>query len=190
MPCLLLVKYQEQTHFYRLEIYEFLYRNCCHSGPMQVPLGTFSMKNVSQCFLIFLRLMQVKALKDRFIVGRGRMVNCLSNFVAYSTSHDNVIKWKEFLRYWPFVQGIHWSPVNSTHKGQWRRALMFSLVGGWTNSWVNNRGAIDLRHHHAHHNVTVMSQPFCLFTMLTGCWLPSHSDPELITEILWKFSLL
>ena len=23
---------------------------------------------------------------------------------------------------------IHWSPVNSRHKGQWRRALMFSLI--------------------------------------------------------------
>ena len=39
--------------------------------------------------------------------------------------HD-VIKWKHFPRSWPFVQGIHRSPVNSTHKGQWRRALMFS----------------------------------------------------------------
>ena len=25
-------------------------------------------------------------------------------------SHDDVIKWKYFLRYWPFVRGIHWSP--------------------------------------------------------------------------------
>ena len=41
-------------------------------------------------------------------------------------SHDDVIKWKHFPRYWPFVRGIHLSPVNSPHKGQWRRALMFS----------------------------------------------------------------
>ena len=39
--------------------------------------------------------------------------------------HDDVIKWEHFLRYWPFVQGIHRSPVNSPHKGQWRGALMF-----------------------------------------------------------------
>ena len=25
--------------------------------------------------------------------------------------HDDVIKWKYFPRYWPFVLGIHWSPV-------------------------------------------------------------------------------
>ena len=34
--------------------------------------------------------------------------------------------------YWPFVRGIHRSPVNSPHKGQWRGALMFSLIYAWT----------------------------------------------------------
>ena len=43
--------------------------------------------------------------------------------------HDDVINWKHLLRYWPFVRGIHRPPVNSTHKGQWRRALMFSSFG-------------------------------------------------------------
>ena len=42
--------------------------------------------------------------------------------------HDDVIKWKYFPRYWPFVRIIHWSPVNFPHKGQWRGALMFSLI--------------------------------------------------------------
>ena len=73
-------------------------------------------------------------------------------------SHDDSIICKHFPRYWPFVQGIHWSPVNSSHKGQWRGALMFSLICAWTNSWVNNRDAGDLRCHHAHYNVTVMTQ--------------------------------
>ena len=27
--------------------------------------------------------------------------------------HDEVIKWKHFPRNWPFVRGIHWSPVTS-----------------------------------------------------------------------------
>ena len=38
------------------------------------------------------------------------------------------MKWKHFPRNWPFVRGIHRSPVNSPHKGQWRGALMFSLL--------------------------------------------------------------
>ena len=42
--------------------------------------------------------------------------------------HDDVIKWNHFPRYWPFVRGIHRSPVNSPHKGQWRGALMLSLI--------------------------------------------------------------
>ena len=71
--------------------------------------------------------------------------------------HDDVIKWKHFPRYWPFVWGIHRSPVNSLHKGQWRGALMFSLICVWTNGWVNNRDAGDLRRYRAHCDVIVMS---------------------------------
>ena len=41
---------------------------------------------------------------------------------------DLIIKWKHFPRYWTFVRGIHWAPVNSPHEGQWRGALVFSLI--------------------------------------------------------------
>ena len=51
--------------------------------------------------------------------------------------HDDAIQLKYFPRYWPFVRGIHRSPVNSQHKGQWRGALMFSLIFTWINGWVN-----------------------------------------------------
>ena len=70
--------------------------------------------------------------------------------------HDDVIKWKHFPRYWPFERGIRRSPVNSPHKGQWRRALMFSLICVWINGWVNNREAGDLRRYRAHYDVIVM----------------------------------
>ena len=70
--------------------------------------------------------------------------------------HDDVIKWKHFPRYWPSVRGIHRVPVNSPHKGQWRGALMFSLICVWINGWVNNREAGDLRRYRAHYDVTVM----------------------------------
>ena len=71
-------------------------------------------------------------------------------------TRDDVIKWKHFPRYWPFVRGIHRSPVNSPYKGQWRGALKFSLISAWRNGWVNNREAGDLRRHRAHYVVTVM----------------------------------
>ena len=70
--------------------------------------------------------------------------------------HDDVIKWKHFPRYWPFVRGIHRSPVNSPHKGQWRGALMFTLICARINGWVNNREAGDLRRYRAHYDVIVM----------------------------------
>ena len=73
-----------------------------------------------------------------------------------SLLHDDVIKWKHFPHYWGFVRGIHRSPVNSPHKGQWRGALMFSLICTWINSWVNNPEAGDLSRHRAHCDVSVM----------------------------------
>ena len=61
-----------------------------------------------------------------------------------------------FLHYWPFVWGFHQSPVNYPHKGQWRGALMFSLICAWINDWVSNQEAGDLRCHRTHYDVTVM----------------------------------
>ena len=51
------------------------------------------------------------------------------------------------------------SPVTGEfpHKGQWREALMFSLICAWITGWVNNGEAGDLRHHRAHYDVIVMS---------------------------------
>ena len=69
---------------------------------------------------------------------------------------DDVIKWKHFPRNWPFVRKIHRSPVNFPHKGQWRGALMFSLIYVWINDWANNREAGDLRRQHGHYDVIVM----------------------------------
>ena len=74
----------------------------------------------------------------------------------YHKIHDDVIKWKHFPRYWPFVRGIHQSPVNSLHKGQWRWALMF-FICVWINGWVNKHEAGNWRRYRAHYNVTVMS---------------------------------
>ena len=68
--------------------------------------------------------------------------------------YDKKWKWKHFTRYWPFVWGIHRSPVNSPHKVQWRGALIFSLIC----TWVNNREAGELRRHRANSDVTVMSK--------------------------------
>ena len=47
-------------------------------------------------------------------------------------------------------------PVNSPHIGQWRGALMFSLIYAWINDWVNNGEAGDLKRQRGHYDVIVM----------------------------------
>ena len=45
------------------------------------------------------------------------------------------------------------------HKGQWRGALMFSLIWVWIKGWENNREAGDLRRYRAYYDVIVMLMP-------------------------------
>ena len=55
--------------------------------------------------------------------------------------------------------------VNFPHKGQWRRALVFSLICAWINGCVNNREAGDLRRHRAYYDFIVMyDMIFCIST--------------------------
>ena len=98
--------------------------------------------------------------------------------------HDDVIKWKYFPRYWPFVRD---SPVNSLHKGQWRGALVFSLICAWINGWVNNRETGDLGRHQTHCDVTVMTlytfkTTSRMHTALDLCFTlkgePGHEQPR------------
>ena len=74
----------------------------------------------------------------------------------WGSEHDSITKGKHFPRYWSFVWGIHRSPVNSPHKGQWHETLMLSLTCAQINGWVNIREAGDLRHHRAPYDVNVM----------------------------------
>ena len=92
-------------------------------------------------------------------------------------THDDVIKWKHIPRYWPFVRRIHRSPVNSPHKGQWRGALMFSLICVWINDWVNNGEAGNLRRYRIHYDVTVMRQQ----TLLAKLHIAIVATPQWIS---------
>ena len=67
--------------------------------------------------------------------------NTLAPLLHIHISHDGVIKWRHFPRYWPFVRGIHRFPVYSPHR---------------INGWINNRQGGDFRRHRAHCDVIVM----------------------------------
>ena len=66
-------------------------------------------------------------------------------------------------------------PVNSPHKGQWRGALMFSLICARINNWVNNREAGDLRRHRGHYDVSVMNISQIEGILPKGPYLPCVS---------------
>ena len=97
-------------------------------------------------------------------------LDCAAKSHCFFGLHDDVIKWNQFPRYWPFVRGIHQWPVNSPHKGRWRGAFMFFFICAWTNGWVNYREG-DLRRHRAHYDVTVMDDA------------PYRVNPTLVTAM-------
>ena len=117
--------------------------------------------------------------------------------------HDDVMKWKHFPDYSPFVRGIRRSPLVSPHKDQWRGGLMFSLFCARTNGWANNRDAGDLTRHGAHYEVIVMSltenlpRPYlyngipyakkdgkCIET--EACQLPSARNDSILVSMIRK----
>ena len=111
-----------------------------HSGPYRL------MYHFDQPYLL-----QWKTHMSTMIIKSGK------GYQQVFTPHDDGIKWKHFPRNWPFVRAIHQFPVNSPHKGQWRGALVFSLIYVWINDWVNNGEAGDLRRYLTHYDVTVMA---------------------------------
>ena len=78
----------------------------------------------------------------------------LETFSASLAFVQGIHRW-HFPRNWPFVRGIHRSLVNSPHKGQWRGALMFSLICARINGWDNDEAG-DFRRHYAHYDVIVI----------------------------------
>ena len=145
---------------------------CTNNGPLNSwissQVGNYNiqpleLQGISQTFYVVVNgfLYELLSSNSIFLLIEGNIDNLLwlspdKNFPTRSISHDDVIKWKHFPRYWPFVRGIPRSPVNSPHKGQWRGALMFTLICARINDWVNNREAGDLRRHHGHNDVIVM----------------------------------
>ena len=101
--------------------------------------------------------------------------------------HDDVLKWKQFPRYWPFVRGIHRSPVNYLHKGQWRGVWMFSLIFVWINGWVNNRDSIMRRWGENHRSMARMSNyiPYIVMQVISSpC--PNLSRVTKLFEAEWR----
>ena len=107
-------------------------------NPCQMYLALQPMWNVAQTVQTFHNLRQV--------FGKP----CHSDF-----THDDIIKWRHFQRYWSFVRRIHQWPGDSL-QGQWHGTLDVFFDLPPNKCWANNREAGDLRRHHGHYDVIVM----------------------------------
>ena len=110
-------------------------------------------------------------------------------FLVVHSKHwnENAATWwrhqmETFPRYWSFVRGIHRSPSKSPYKGQWRGALVFSLICARINDWVNYREAGDLRRHRDHYDVIVM--------FWWNCHWPKHELLKDFAKLHFRWSLL
>ena len=78
---------------------------------------------LNQCWFLISEVLRFSS--KRAFTASAQIAVLYKEFEHYT--RDDVIKWKHFPRYCPFVRGIHLSLVNSPHKGQWRGALIFDL---------------------------------------------------------------
>ena len=89
-----------------------------------------------------------------------QLSNLLLGNTSWGSLHHYISWWRHqmetFSALLAICAGNHRSPANSPHKGQWRGALMFSLICARINGWVNNGETGDLRSHRAHYDVIVM----------------------------------
>ena len=122
----------------------------CHKYDSNHPIVSIISSVVVECVKLWPAMVIIFhsiAIRNLFIIsallicemGPNGSMYYVGQHVWMPKGHADVIKWKHFPRYWPFVRGIHRSPLNSPHKGQWRGALMFSLICAWMNGWINNR---------------------------------------------------
>ena len=76
----------------------------------------------------YLETMHVANYSLVYYVCNSTSVDITLNLFWMFPFHDNVIKWKHIPRYQLFARRIYRSLVVFPHKGQWRGALLFSLI--------------------------------------------------------------
>ena len=81
--------------------------------------------------------------------------------------------YQRYPHYWPFVVGIHRSPVVSLRKGLMMQSLMCALMSVGANSWTNSRVVSDFKTPWRGFNVPVISW-LSRMSVLYTCWM-AHS---------------
>ena len=83
------------------------------------------------------------------------------------------------------VTGHLCGEFTSPHKGQWRGALMFSLICVWINGRVNNREAGDLRRYRVHYDVIIMGSDHDSTSHFPNQWRYSLLTHQRVTWTRW-----
>ena len=114
---------------------EFPLRQYCHPGTYKALLNSFVSCGCSNDGYPWVPLDPhiniIRVFTQKVASGPKAACFLLYQPGSYSTwnyIHDDVIKWKHFPRCWSFVRRVHRWSVNSPRKGQWRGAVMFSLI--------------------------------------------------------------
>ena len=83
-----------------------------------------------------------------FKVPCGLLGSGQSNWIisSHQQKHDDVMTWKHFPHYWPFVKGIHQVTGGFPSQRTSNVHLMFPQTNRSINTWL----ALDLRHHDAY----------------------------------------
>ena len=90
-----------------------------------------------------------------------RLCNSLPTLSMMTSSNGDIFR----------VTGHLCGEFTGPHKGQWRGALMFSLICVWINVWVNNREADDLRRYRSHCDVIVMQCVWATRSLIWVVWI-------------------
>ena len=94
--------------------------------------------------------------------------------------HDDVIKWKHFSRYWPFMREIHrWIPFAKASDAE---LWCFFFISVWSSGWGEH-----LRRYRANYDITAMAFPCHDVTI--SCTEPSASKQR-SNELLLGNSIL
>ena len=104
-----------------------------------------------------LRELSLRCVSEGSYIATAPLMYWENPLVPYHSTTWWRLQMEAFSAFLALCAGNSQPPVNSPHKGQWRGALMFSLIYALTHGWANNRDAGGLRRHRAHYDVTVMS---------------------------------
>ena len=109
----------------------------------------------------------------------------VTHFTRNSWAHDwNLLKILLFLISNFYPNDLIRTQFCTCHgKGQWRGALMFSLICAWTKGFANNQDTSDLRCHRAHYDVTVICMDV-MQRMTCGLWSRLLINPKYLYSVM------